>query len=36
VDVPALLETKCQQFVFEYANREMAEIEIVEGDRRGP
>ena len=25
---PALLETKCQQFVFEYANREMAEIEM--------
>jgi 5-methyltetrahydropteroyltriglutamate--homocysteine methyltransferase len=24
---PALLATKCQQFVFEYANREMAEIE---------
>ncbi|MGH7321812.1 MAG: methionine synthase, partial [Candidatus Rokuibacteriota bacterium] len=24
---PALLQTKCQQFVFEYANREMAEIE---------
>src|SRR5499425_2188983 len=24
---PALLETRCQQFVFEYANREMAEIE---------
>src|SRR3990172_7710202 len=23
---PALLEAKCQQFVFEYANREMAEI----------
>jgi 5-methyltetrahydropteroyltriglutamate--homocysteine methyltransferase len=25
---PALLECKCQQFVFEYANREMAEIEM--------
>ena len=25
---PKLLETKCQQFVFEYANREMAEIEM--------
>lgn len=24
---PALLETRCQQFVFEYANREMAEID---------
>src|SRR5437867_7499277 len=24
---PALLDTKCQQFVFEYANREMAEID---------
>src|SRR2546429_9946797 len=24
---PALLDAKCQQFVFEYANREMAEIE---------
>src|SRR5204862_4749334 len=24
---PALFDTKCQQFVFEYANREMAEIE---------
>jgi 5-methyltetrahydropteroyltriglutamate--homocysteine methyltransferase len=24
---PALLDTRCQQFVFEYANREMAEIE---------
>src|SRR5262249_56598534 len=23
---PALLETRCDQFVFEYANREMAEI----------
>src|SRR4030067_244878 len=25
---PALLEARCQQFVFEYANREMAEIEM--------
>jgi len=25
---PALLDTKCHQFVFEYANREMAEIEM--------
>ena len=25
---PALLETKCDQFVFEYANREMAEIDM--------
>jgi 5-methyltetrahydropteroyltriglutamate--homocysteine methyltransferase len=25
---PKLLDTKCQQFVFEYANREMAEIEM--------
>ena len=25
---PALLETRCDQFVFEYANREMAEIEM--------
>jgi 5-methyltetrahydropteroyltriglutamate--homocysteine methyltransferase len=25
---PALLQTNCQQFVFEYANREMAEIEL--------
>lgn len=25
---PALLEAKCDQFVFEYANREMAEIEM--------
>lgn len=25
---PALLETRCDQFVFEYANREMAEIEL--------
>ena len=25
---PALLESKCQQFVFEYANREIAEIEM--------
>jgi 5-methyltetrahydropteroyltriglutamate--homocysteine methyltransferase len=25
---PALLETRCDQFVFEYANREMSEIEM--------
>src|SRR5258706_9950907 len=25
---PGLLETRCDQFVFEYANREMAEIEM--------
>src|SRR5262249_14642910 len=25
---PALLETRCDQFVFEYANREMAEIDM--------
>jgi len=25
---PAVLDAKCQQFVFEYANREMAEIEM--------
>jgi 5-methyltetrahydropteroyltriglutamate--homocysteine methyltransferase len=25
---PKLLDTRCQQFVFEYANREMAEIEM--------
>ncbi len=25
---PALLDTRCHQFVFEYANREMAEIEL--------
>ncbi len=25
---PALLDARCQQFVFEYANREMAEIEL--------
>jgi 5-methyltetrahydropteroyltriglutamate--homocysteine methyltransferase len=25
---PALMEARCQQFVFEYANREMAEIEL--------